>query len=69
MRETDQACDSSKTYDVVTIDYVSEGYYGKRCFGDAPQYDLRDEKPFILDIMIDYLQSSENKVFNAADYR
>lgn len=69
MRETDQAFDSSKTYDVVTIDYVSEGYYGKRCFGDAPQYDLRDEKPFILDIMIDYLQSSENKVFNAADYR
>lgn len=68
MRETDQAFDSSKTYDVVTIDFVSEGY-GMRYFGDAPQYDLRNEKPFILDIMIDYLQSSENKVYNASDYR
>ena len=68
MRESDQAFDSNKTYDVVTIDYVSEGY-GMRYFGDSPQYDLRNEKPFILDVMIDYLQSSENRVYKASDYR
>ncbi len=69
MRETDVAFSSSVTYDVVTIDYVSEGYYGKKAFGNATQYDLRSENPYILDVMIDYLKSSETKTYYATDYR
>lgn len=69
MRESEESFSSSLTYDVVTIDFVSEGKYGKNCFGSATQYDLRTEKPYILDVMIDYLESAENKVYNATDYR
>lgn len=69
MRESEQAFSSSLTYDVVTIDYVSEGTYGQRAFGNATQYDLRTENPFILDVMIDYLVSSDTETYYASDYR
>ncbi len=69
MRESDQAFSSSVTYDVVTIDFVSEGTYGQRAFGNATQYDLRSENPYILDVMIDYLVSSDTETYYASDYR
>ncbi len=69
MRESEEAFASDKTYDVVTIDFVSEGKYGERIFGSATQYDIRDTDPYIFEIMVDYLKENENKVYSASDYR
>ena len=68
MCESNESFDSSKTYDVVTIDYVSEGNYGQRIFGNAVQYDIRSDDPMILSVMIDYFSRQENKTYRASDY-
>lgn len=69
MRESEESFSASKTYDVITIDFVSEGKYGLRAFGNATQYDIRDTDPYIFDIMVDYLCENKNKVYSASDYR
>lgn len=72
--EDDSSFDSSLTYDVVTIDFVSEGNYWTRNIGAAskfPQHNIdksTDQKRYILDVMIDYIIHSPSKTFKASDY-
>lgn len=70
MRETGKSFDSTKTYDVITIDYVSNGTYWKRSIGsNYKKAEISDKDSFyICDILCEYLSSLNGKVFNSTDY-
>lgn len=70
-RENNKMFDSSIKYDVVTIDFVSEGKYFNQYFSTAPQYNFvksTNSIEYIFDTLSGYIENSENKTFNASDY-
>ncbi len=70
--QSDAAFDSSKVYDVVTIDYVSMGNYWNKAIGHAePQHDLdkdNNQPVYARDTIIKFMLSHPEP-FKAKDYR
>lgn len=62
---------SSKTYDVVTIDFVSSGSYWPYRLKDKTQNALNKKEGkevYIRDVLIQYLMRDEDGIFKASDY-
>lgn len=75
--EDDVQFNTNKTYDVVTIDFVSEGYYWDNSgLSDLSQYELDKEQSqpvYMFDCMIKFIdlykQTYNTDIFNAIDFR
>ena len=70
MVEDDLSFNASLTYDVITIDYVSEGSYWKRNLGSLPQKNLgpNNERKNIFPTMVETLERMNTPTFYATDF-
>lgn len=70
MVEDDLSFNASLTYDVITIDYVSEGSYWTRNLGSLPQKNLgpNNERKNIFPTMVETLEGMNTPTFYATDF-
>lgn len=70
--QTKTAFSSTKTYDVVTIDYVSTGSYWNNSIGKSTvqyNFDKADDSiVYARDAIVKFMMMEKSGVFNAADY-
>ena len=71
MTESRTALDLSKTYDIVTISYVTGTSYFKNAVNNTNVYPLYPDKTayYTLDLIADRISNPAGQTFYASDYR